>query len=137
MIENRFFPTVPGRPGPTITARDPVHERTVLVRDPTPVTSMSGLPVFDETLITDIINVACKAEGLPRANIEWNVEDRGGTPFDQIRNRSDNIIIVPRPGRSIYSVNVSETSATYLFNCLGTNDGGEANGQALVSLECE
>ena len=134
MIENHFFPTVPGRPGPTITARDPVYERIVLVRDPTPVNNTS-LPVFDETLITDIINVACKAEGLPRANIEWNVEDRGGITFDQIQNRSE--IIVPRPGRSIYSVNVSETSATYLFNCLGTNDSGEANGQALVTLVCE
>ena len=68
--------------------------------------------------------MACKAEGLPRANIEWTVEDRGGIPFDQIRSRSE--IIAPRPGHSIFSVNVTETSATYLFKCLATNDGGEA-----------
>lgn len=134
MIENRFFPQLPDRPGRTVTARDDLSamENTITITIPNE-SDMSNLLNSDSRLLTTAINIACKAEGLPKATIAWIARDSNNN--EVFINTSN--IFVPRPGRSIYSIDPRTLGNDIItYECRGTNEAGEATGFARIVPQC-
>ena len=76
----------------------------------------------------DQLVIACKGNGRPKATIVWSVN--GDTDF----NTSIYSVTVPRPGRSVLTVNVSDIdTAPRTYSCEASNAVGTATGTVLVS----
>ena len=125
-----YFPVSPDLPGLTITARstDPPYSRPVIIGD-----LGSTVPISPGAVVTSA-NIACKAEGRPKAQIEWSAVDSSGDAVPI--NISD--VIVPREGRSILRVVFDSSETGFItYTCTATNNAGEVNGQVIVEPTCK
>ena len=128
---DEYFPVSPDLPGLTITVRstDQPYSRPVIIGD-----LGSTVPISPGAVVTTA-NIACKAEGRPKAQIEWSAMDSSRNPVPI--NISD--VIVPREGRSILRVEFDPTDTQFIiYTCTATNSaGGDVNGQVRVEPTCK
>lgn len=114
-IVSNFLPFLPSR-----------RQRIFVATDPPTTGQRVNFNMVDQLVI------ACKGSGRPKATIVWSIN--GDTDF----NTTIYSVTVPRPGRSVLTVNLNDIDTSpRTYSCVASNAAGMATGSVQVSGEGE
>lgn len=100
---------------------------------------MGRTVIADESLLTNLVTIGCKADGRPKANIRWSMQPDGGNRVEVNLTSSDFNESSTRQGRSLLSVsyNGENILGCVTYFCEAENGGPDVVGRIQVCPDRE
>ena len=137
VINDAFFPGRPGANELRASVR-PVEQQLVTIMPIIAPLNPSVTVIADESLLTNTVSIACKADGRPKASITWFMQvagDANRQPVD-LQSSSANESSTSQ-GRSILTVALSSNTDCVTYFCDAENGGPTVMGRLEVCPQRE